>query len=101
MVVEDDDRKWEFTAERISVAMAADGGARERAREAGVVWEGEEGVRHLGEGIRARRDGHGMGTGHTSRATRAGGVRGQLDHGDDEQQTVKPISFGLSTFRFY
>ena len=101
MVVEDDDRKWDFTAKWISVAMAADGGARARAREVGVVWEGEEGVRHLGEGIRARRDGRGMGTGHTSRATRAGGVRGQLDHGDDEQQTVKPISFGLSTFRFY
>ena len=92
MVVEDDDRKWDFTAKWISVAMAADGGARARAREAGVVWEGEEGVRHLGEGIRVWRDGHGMGTGHTARATRAR-VRGQLDHGD-EQQTVKPISFG-------
>ena len=101
MVVEDDDRKWDFTAKWISVAMAADGGARARAREAGVVWEGEEGVRHLDEGIRVQRAGHGMGTGHTSRATRAGGVRGQLDHGDDEQQRVKPISFGLSTFKFY
>ena len=30
-----------------------------------MVWEGEEGVRHLGEGIRAQRDGYGMGTGHT------------------------------------
>ena len=73
---------------------AAGGGVRTRAREAGVVWEGEEGVRHLGEGIRAQQDGHGVGTGRASRAMRAGGVRGQLDHGDDEQQTVKPISFG-------
>ena len=101
MVVEDDDRKGDFTAKWISMAMAADGGARARAREAGVVWEGEEGVRHLDEGIRAWRDGHGMGAGHTSRATRAGGVRGQLDHSDNEQQRVKPISFGLSTFKFY
>ena len=52
-----------------------------------MAWEGEEGVRHLDEGIRARRDGHGIGAGHTSRATRAGCVRGQLDHGDDEQQS--------------
>jgi len=94
LVVEDDDRKWDFTAKWISVAMAADGGARARAREAGVVWEGEEGVRHLDKEIRAWRDGLGMGAGHTSRATRAGGVRGQLDHGDDEQQTFKPINFG-------
>ena len=28
MVVEDDDRKWDFTAKWISVAIAADGGAR-------------------------------------------------------------------------
>ena len=63
------------------------GGLRWRAGRASVVWEGEEGVRHLDKGIRAWRDGLGMGAGHTSRATRAGGVRGQLDHGDDEQQS--------------
>ena len=44
-----------------SAAMAARGGARARAREASVVWEGEEGVRNLGEGIRVRRDGNGAG----------------------------------------
>ena len=77
-----------------SAAMAAGGGVRMRAREAGVIWKGEEGVRHLGEGIRARQDGHDVGTGRVSRAMRAGGVRGQLDHGDGEQQTAKPISFG-------
>ena len=46
MVVEDDDRKWEFTAERISVAMAGCGGELKCEQE-GLAWSLEE-----------RRDGH-------------------------------------------
>ena len=46
MVAEDDDRKWEFTAERISVAMAGCGGELKCEQE-GLAWSLEE-----------RRDGH-------------------------------------------
>ena len=46
MVAEDDDRKWEFTAERISVAMAGCGGELKCEQE-GLAWSEEE-----------RRDGH-------------------------------------------
>ena len=46
MVVEDDDREWEFTAEWISVAMAGCGGELKCEQE-GLAWSEEE-----------RRDGH-------------------------------------------
>ena len=46
MVVEDDDRKWEFTAERISAAMAGRGGELKCEQE-GLAWSEEE-----------KRDGH-------------------------------------------
>ena len=46
MVVEDDDREWEFTAERISVAMAGCGGEL-KCEQKGLAWSEEE-----------RRDGH-------------------------------------------
>ena len=41
MVVEDDDRKWEFTAERISVAMAGCGGEL-KCEQKGLAWSEEE-----------------------------------------------------------
>mgnify|MGYP000857503429 CR=1 FL=1 len=41
MVVEDDDRKWEFTAERISVAMAGYGDELKCDQE-GLAWSEEE-----------------------------------------------------------
>jgi hypothetical protein len=41
LVVKDDDRKWEFTAERISVAMAGCGGELRHKQER-PAWSGKE-----------------------------------------------------------
>ena len=75
MVVEDDDRKWEFTAEQISVAMAGCGGEL-KCEQKGLAWSEEE-----------RRDGHVQKEegqhGIEERSVTHGRRRGKVGHGSE------------------